>query len=345
MRTRHRQSIYVCLLAALALMVLAGCGDARTETAGEAATQNFPTPQGRVFTANQSANNVSVIDVATDRAFATIVTGTGPHHVLGTPDGKEIWVTLYGENRLQIFDAQTLKELASVDVGASNDDLTFDPSGKRLYISLGKDDSVAVVDVALRKSLSRIKVGKTPHGVKVTPDGKYLLVTNTADNTVSVLNLQKEPAVAEAAIKTGVNPFEVVVTDDSATAYVSNFLADSLSVVDLAQHKTIATIRSGKQPAMIALQKGVSGQSQQIWAANTGSAELWLIDMTTRKLVDRVPVGKGAHGVVPTTSGKLYVTNAEDNTVSVVDAAQQKVLTTIPVGNTPNGLCFLPNAQ
>jgi YVTN family beta-propeller protein len=111
--------------------------------------------------------------------------------------------------------------------------------------------------------------------------------------------------------------------------------------VDLAQRKTVATIKSGKQPAMLALQKGTSGQ--QIWAANTGSAELWLIDAVTRKLVNRVPVGKGTHGVVTTPTGKLYVTNAEDSTVSVVDAAQQKVLTTIAVGNMPNGLCFLPN--
>jgi YVTN family beta-propeller protein len=342
--TPTKRPLYTLLLTLFLLIGLAGCGE-REKTAAEQAVEDYPTPDGRVLTANQAADNLSVIDVATNKAYTTIVTGKQPHHVLGTPDGKEIWVTLYGENRLQLFDAKTLKEIASVDVGASNDDLTFDPSGKRLYVSLGNTDEVAVVDVPGRKLLNKVKVGKTPHGVKVTPDGKYLLVTNTADNTISLITLQKEPAEVEIAIKAGVNPFEVIVTDDNATAYVSNFLGDSISVVDLNERKTVASIRTGKKPAMLALQNGTNGQAQQIWAANTGSAELWLIDGATRKLVTRVPVGKGTHGVVTTPSGKLFVTNAEDNTVSVVDAAKQEVLTTIPVGNTPNGLTYLPNAQ
>jgi YVTN family beta-propeller protein len=338
------RNIYAYLLTLVVIMGIAGCGGEREETASEAATRDFQTPQGRIVTANQTANNLSVIDVATDKAYATIVTGQQPHHVLSTPDGRELWTTLYGENRLQVFDAKTLKEVASVDVGASNDDLTFDPSGKRVYVSLGSENSVAVVDVATRKLLGKVKVGKTPHGVKVSPDGKYLLVTNTLDNTVSLITLQKEPAEVEATIKTGVNPFEVIVTDDNATAYVSNFLADSISVVDMASRKMVSTISSKSKPAMLALQGGAAGVGLRIWAANTGSAELWLIDAATRKLVTRIPVGKGAHGVALTPSGKLYVTNADDSTVSVVDGAQEKVLVTIPVGNTPNGLTFLPNA-
>ncbi len=111
---------------------------------------------------------------------------------------------------------------------------------------------LAVVDVAGKKLLQTVPVGKVPHGVRVSPDGKLLVVTNTADNTVSVLSLQPEAKVI-GTVKTGSNPFEVVIAKDSNTAYVSNFLGDSVSVVDLAAGKTTAYIKSGKQPAMIAL--------------------------------------------------------------------------------------------
>src|SRR4051794_27904602 len=106
MNTLSRK-IYACLLALAIITTLAGCGD-DGESAAKTAEREFQTPQGRVITANQAANNLSLIDVATDRAYATIVTGASPHHVLATPDGKELWVTLYGENRLQVFDPQTL---------------------------------------------------------------------------------------------------------------------------------------------------------------------------------------------------------------------------------------------
>ncbi len=324
-----------------AILMLAACGDsgAAQQTAGQAAVEGLPTPDGRILTANQASNTVSLIDVATDTAYGTVGTGLQPHHVVGTPDGKQFWVSLYGENRVQAFDATTLKEIGSVDVGAVNDDLSFSPDGTRLYVSLGKNDAVAVVDVANMKLLQTVPVGKVPHGVKVSPDGKLLVVTNTADNTVSVLTLQPEAKVT-STVKTGANPFEVVIANDNKTAYVSNFLGDSISVVDLSAGKTTAYIKSGQQPAMMSIVPGSNG-GDNIWIANTGSAEVWLVDAATRKLITRLPAGKGSHGTAITPTGKLYVTNTNDNDVTVIDTAAQKVLTTIPVGTNPNGLTFM----
>jgi YVTN family beta-propeller protein len=57
----------------------------------------------------------------------------------------------------------------------------------------------------------------------------------------------------------------------------------------------------------------------------------------------RIPAGGGAHGVVPTPSGKVFVTNTNDNNVTVIEAASGKVITTLAVGTNPNGLTFVPN--
>ena len=335
---KSRRTGILTLLALSLALVLSACG----EPSEPPASQAIPSPDGRILTANQAANTVTVVDVATDRTFGSVATGQQPHHVAGTPDGKEFWVTLYGETRLQVFDSVTLKEIASVDVGAANDDLMFDPQGKRLYVSLGNNNAVAVVDVAARKLLQTVPVGKTPHGLRVTPDGSKLLVTNTADNTLSVLSLEPE-VKPEATIPTGANPFEVIVNEAGDIAYVSNFLGDSLAVVDLKANKTTGYIRSGKQPAMIAMRD--SGGSTQLWVANTGSGEVWVIDPATKKLVTRLATGKGPHGTAITPAGKLYVTNTNDNSVSVIDLAAQKVLQTLPVGNNPNGIAFLPPVQ
>src|SRR2546423_10623188 len=144
------------LVLSLELVLLVGCdsggaGGASSETASKAAIREMNTPQGRILTANQGANSVTLIDVATDTAYGTVPTGDQPQHVAATPDGTEFWVTLYKENRLQVFDAKTLQEKASVDVGGSNDDITFDPAGKRVYVSLGAANAVAVVDAASKK--------------------------------------------------------------------------------------------------------------------------------------------------------------------------------------------------
>jgi YVTN family beta-propeller protein len=53
-------------------------------------------------------------------------------------------------------------------------------------------------------------------------------------------------------------------------------------------------------------------------------------------VVAAVPTGKAPHWIGLGGDGsRAYVTNESDNTVSVVDIAQRKVVATIPVGNGP----------
>lgn len=52
-------------------------------------------------------------------------------------------------------------------------------------------------------------------------------------------------------------------------------------------------------------------------------------------------MGNKAHGIVIDADGKMaYVTNTDDNTISVIDIASQMVMQTIAVGDGPNGIGF-----
>jgi YVTN family beta-propeller protein len=326
---------YILLACCLVLPVLAGCGLG----AGGQGTALPASPQGRMAIVNQDSNTLSVIDVATDKVIATVPTGAQPHHVLAAPDGRELWVTLYKENRLQVFDTATLQELASVDVGAPTDDLTFSSDGARLYTSSGSTNAIVVVDRAARKVLGNVPVGRTPHGVKVRPDDKELYVTNTGDNTVSIVTLEGAPQTA-AHIRAGASPFEVTFSPDGTRAYISNFLGNSISIIDTATRAIVGTIRAGRQPAMLNFVPGNAGEL--LWVANTGQGEVWAVDPSATQPVQRIPVGQGVHGVVYTPSGKVYVTNTNDATVSVIEVASMAVSATIGVGTNPNGLTFVP---
>lgn len=53
--------------------------------------------------------------------------------------------------------------------------------------------------------------------------------------------------------------------------------------------------------------------------------------------------GAGAHGVVVDREGRYaYVTNMYANSVSVLDVKDRKVVKTVPVGKTPNGISITP---
>lgn len=71
------------------------------------------------------------------------------------------------------------------------------------------------------------------------------------------------------------------------------------------------------------------------------SNKVFVIDISTAKVISTITVGNKAHGIVVRKDGKsVYVTNSMDNTVSVIDVATQKLTQTIPVGKGPNGISY-----
>ena len=66
-----------------------------------------------------------------------------------------------------------------------------------------------------------------------------------------------------------------------------------------------------------------------------------VVDAAERRVVGRIPVPKGPHGLVVTPDGrKVYVSSDGASTVSVIDAATDKVVGTVEVGPNPHGLAI-----
>lgn len=313
------------------------------------------TPQGRVYVADQLADHVSVIDAATDQAYTSISTGQQPHHVAVNPANTELWVSLYGETYMQVFALEDQHEIAKVDLADHNDDLTFTPDGKLVFVSLGTAaqvmttptagtgattttaGQVAVVDATTYKLIKKIAVGNTPHGIRVRPDGKEVYVTNTLSNDVTVIDVASLAVIATVP-NVGANPFEVSFNPDGSMAYVSNFLGRSVAIIDTATHKRTGLWLTGQQPAMM----WVSADDKTLYVASTGDGVLVVQDISNKgKVLHRIDSGHETHGVV-LGAGKLFTTNIKDNTVTVIDPTSDQVLSTIAVGNAPNGLVYTP---
>src|ERR1700720_1326652 len=57
-----------------------------------------------------ATNSVSFIDPATNTVKHVTYVGRAPHEAFFTPDGREVWVTVRGENYISVLDAKTFAE-------------------------------------------------------------------------------------------------------------------------------------------------------------------------------------------------------------------------------------------
>ncbi|MDP2660099.1 MAG: YncE family protein, partial [Dehalococcoidia bacterium] len=77
------------------------------------------------------------------------------------------------------------------------------------------------------------------------------------------------------------------------------------------------------------------------YVINHGSSEVSVVDVTSRKVLDTIPVGKNPFGVALSSDGRrVYVSIMDENMVSVIDAGNHKITATIPVGEGPRGLAL-----
>jgi YVTN family beta-propeller protein len=64
-----------------------------------------------------------------------------------------------------------------------------------------------------------------------------------------------------------------------------------------------------------------------------------VIDATSRKVTETMPVGKTPNGwVADPNTHTAYITNSVDDSMSVVDPAARKVSATVKVGKGPDGI-------
>ena len=93
------------------------------------------------------SNSVAFIDTATNAVKHVTYVGRSPHEAFFTADGKEVWVTVRGENYVAVLDGTTFEERARIAVPNGPGMQTFSPDGKYGYVCSSLTAETVVVSV------------------------------------------------------------------------------------------------------------------------------------------------------------------------------------------------------
>jgi phospholipase C len=259
---------------------------------------------------------------------------------------------LVGGN-VAIISAATDTLVSAVESGLTNPfDIAATPDGTQLYVTNSGANTVSVIDSATNLVTSHITVGLYPHGVAVSPDGSRAYVANTGpdtgidvspgpggSNTVSVIDVAS--GTVTATIDVGQAPRVIAISADGSTVYVS--CRDGVHAIDAASGGVTGTI-----PLRGVQGIAVAPDGSAIYATLPAQNAVAMLDPFEhhRSLqfghgrgLQTVPVGSLPWNVVFTLDGSAaYVTNANSDTVSVIDTQSRHVTATIPVGHIPTGI-------
>jgi YVTN family beta-propeller protein len=244
---------------------------------------------------NDEGNTVTAIDPATGKPGRTVPV-TDPYNMYFTPDGRYAIVVAERLQRLDFRDPQTMQLKQSLPVPCGGvDHMDFSADGRYLVASCEFSGSLIRVDLRSRKVVGTLglKSGAMPQDVKLSPDGRVFYVADMMGNGVWLIDARSFKRIG--FIPTGLGAHGLYVSRDSRYLYVSNRGEGSVSVISFAKRKVVKkwTLPGGGSPDM----GGVSADGKVLWLSGRYDSEVYAIDTRNGKLLARIPVGQGPHGL------------------------------------------------
>jgi YVTN family beta-propeller protein len=247
------------------------------------------------------SNSVTFIDTATNAVKHTTYVGRSPHEAFFTSDGKEIWVTVRGEDYVAVLDGQTFEEKARIKVPAGPGMQIFSPDGKYGYVCSSFNPDTVVVSVADHQIVGHVKQDSPfcPN-LAATPDGKQVWFTLKDIGRTMVFDARPPFAVLKS-IDTGpiTNHVNIVHNANGTFAYVTVGGLNEVKVFRTDDFSQVATIPVGKLP------HGVwpSGDGSRVYVGLENADAVTAIDTLTNKVIATSPVGQAPQAIA-------YVPNA-----------------------------------
>jgi YVTN family beta-propeller protein len=249
-----------------------------------------------LYVTNDLGNTLTTIDPQTGRPGATIPVDD-PYNMYFTPSGRYAIIVAERLHRLDFRDALTFRLHHSLTVPCLGvDHMDFSAGGGYQLASCEFSGQIVKVDVAGERVVGVLDLpdpGAMPQDVKLSPDGTIFYVADMHAN--GIWEIDGATLKVVGFIHTGAGAHGLYPSRDSRYLYVTNRSEGSISVISFATRKQVAKwwLPGGGSPDM----GGVSADGKVLWLSGRYSAVVYAISTRTGKLLARIPVGAGPHGL------------------------------------------------
>ncbi|CAB3791206.1 hypothetical protein LMG28614_03249 [Paraburkholderia ultramafica] len=304
----------------------------------------------RVVVLDSGEATLSLLDEAGHKVVATEPTGKEPHHLMITPDGSSLIVANSVSNDLMFLDPHTgsvQRRLEGIEdpyqLGFSPDHkwfvtaalrldrvdiyrydghnfqlakrvavektpshMTFASDNKTVFVTLQDSGELAAIDLPTQTVRWKMPVGKVPAGLWMTPGDRYLLVGMTGEDDVTVVDWRTQHIVKKITTGRGAHNFRNL--DDGTHVAVTNRVDSTISILDYNNLTKTADI-TGLMPGPDDME--LSADRRYLWVTFRFARHVGVIDLTTRKLIDTIAVGRSPHGIYFADRASVYPPNPD----------------------------------
>ena len=242
------------------------------------------------------SNSVTFIDTATNAIKHTTYVGRSPHEAFFTPGGKEVWVTVRGEDYVAVLDGMTFRETTRIKLPNGPGMQIFSPDGKYGYVCSSFVPETDIITVADHRVVGKV-VQASPFcpNIAATPDGSQVWFT-LKDTGKTQIFAAKPPFGLLKTLDTGPisNHVNFARNAKGSFAYVTIGGLNQVKVFRTDNFEQVATIPVGNLPHGI----WPSGDGTRIYVGLENADALGVIDTLSNKVIANIPIGEAPQALV-----------------------------------------------
>ncbi|MDR3457521.1 MAG: alkaline phosphatase family protein [Verrucomicrobiae bacterium] len=279
--------------------------------------------------------------------------GDFPVNIALTPDGRYAAVLHcgYGHHEVELVDLNKGVVTCRTNVAEAFYGLTFSSDGRKLYCSGASGEDIHVFrfhDGQLQGAgilrLRKATDTGVPCGLAINPSGKILYAADLWSSRISCLDLTTK-SVCDVALDTNEAP-AMLAPQKGADDFDSRAATKRARAAEMSKHGEVA----GAFPYACVL----DAKRNRLYVSLWGAAKVAVLDTKATNIIARWDAGQHPCEMVLTRDGRrLFVANANDNTVSVLDTATGRAMETLwatsypdsPRGATPNSVALSPDEK
>ncbi len=237
--------------------------------------------------------------------------------------------------------------------------MVVSPSRKYLAVTNNGQSKqhIQLLDVQRGTELDRILIPKAWVGLAFSSDEKRIYASGANDNCIQVYGIQNNKLSKVDSIVLGqpfpkekICPTGIALDEKRNRLYTVTKEDNALYIIELTTKKILKRIPLAAE----AYQCLLAPDRKKLYISVWGGDQIAVFNTQTDAIIQSIPVGDNPNDLVLNKKGnQLFVSNANDNTVSLVDLIAGKVTETLqtslypdaPAGSTPNAVALSPNEK
>lgn len=274
-----------------------------------------------------------------------------PNGLAANPNTNRIYITSRDNDQLFVMEGQFNDVIAQVQTGDQPFGVAVNPVTNKVYVAAFGDGQLTVVNGLSNQVIKALYLGPGLTYVGVNTATNRVYVVSHAMNALFILD-----GIADTVLDIrgtgGGGAFGLAVNQALNRVYVSHRDTQDIVTMDGAGNQVPGQRIRLATPGGVPYALGLNPNTGKLYAmvgpaSNVDRAEIYQTAASGLSYLGTVLVGAGGSNggggiAVNTTTNRVYVTNSQANTVSIINGITNLLMGSVAVGEDPFGIVANP---